>query len=163
MTPEEIARSYEQETGNVIIETFRERKLDLAQIPAVLVHSHSPFAWGTDPFNAVHSAVVLEEYAFMDFHAMQLAPGLGAIQQEFLDKHYLRKHAPGPTTAGADGGVRPENRPFAGNFEGDRRMRHGVSLRGILHSKCQTDGAGACASAPSKNWGIPGFRISGGR
>ena len=49
MTPEEIAGSYELETGNVIIETFRERKIDPAQVPAVLVHSHGPFAWGTDP------------------------------------------------------------------------------------------------------------------
>lgn len=73
----------------------RERKLDPAQVPAVLVHSHGPFAWGTDPFNAVHNAVVLEECAFMDFHAMQLTPGLGAMQQELLDKHYLRKHGPG--------------------------------------------------------------------
>ena len=95
MTPGEIAGSYELETGNVIIETFRERKIDPAQVPAVLVHSHGPFAWGTDPFNAVHNAVVLEECAFMDFHAMQLTPGLGAMQQELLDKHYLRKHGPG--------------------------------------------------------------------
>ena len=28
-------------------------------------------------------------------HAMQLTPGLGAMQQELLDKHYLRKHGPG--------------------------------------------------------------------
>ena len=95
MTPEEIAGNYELETGNVIIETFREKRLDPARIPAALVHSHGPFAWGTDPFNAVHNAVVLEECAFMDFHAMALTPGLGAMQQELLDKHYLRKHGPG--------------------------------------------------------------------
>lgn len=95
MTPDEIAGEYELETGNVIIETFRQRGIDPAQIPAVLVNSHGPFAWGTDPHNAVHNAVVLEEVAFMDFHAMALTPGLGAMQQELLDKHYLRKHGPG--------------------------------------------------------------------
>lgn len=92
MTPEEIGGSYELETGTVIVETFRERGIDPAQVPAVLVHSHGPFAWGTDPLNAVHNAVVLEEVAFMDFHAMMLAPELGAMQRELLDKHYLRKH-----------------------------------------------------------------------
>ena len=51
MTPEEIAGKYELETGNVIIETFQSRKIDPAQVPAVLVHSHGPFAWGTDPHN----------------------------------------------------------------------------------------------------------------
>ena len=95
MTSQEIETRYELETGNVIIETFRERGIDPAQVPAVLVHSHGPFAWGTDPMDAVHNAVVLEEVAFMDFHAMMLAPGLPAMQQELLDKHYFRKHGPG--------------------------------------------------------------------
>lgn len=95
MTPAEISGSYELETGNVIIETFRDRNIDPAQVSAVLVRSHGPFAWGTDPFDAVHNAVVLEEAAFMNFHAMLLAPGLSAMQQELLDKHYFRKHGPG--------------------------------------------------------------------
>ena len=92
MTPEEIAGDYEWETGNVIIETFKARNIDPAQIPAVLVHSHGPFAWGNDAYNAVHNAVVLEEVSFMAFHAMALTPGLPPMQQELLDKHYLRKH-----------------------------------------------------------------------
>lgn len=95
MTPEEIAGSYELETGNVIIETFTSRGIDPAQVPAVLVNSHGPFTWGTDAHNAVHNAVVLEEVAFMAFHAMALSPGLPSMQQELLDKHYLRKHGPG--------------------------------------------------------------------
>ncbi|OUN21048.1 L-ribulose-5-phosphate 4-epimerase [Pseudoflavonifractor sp. An85] len=95
MTPEEIGGSYELETGNVIIETFRQRGIDPAQVPAALVYSHGPFAWGTDPMNAVHNAVVLEEVSFMAFHAMALTPGLAPMQQELLDKHYLRKHGPG--------------------------------------------------------------------
>ena len=95
MTPEEIAGSYELETGNVIVETFRTRKIDPAQVPAVLVHSHGPFTWGTDPNNAVHNAVVLEECAFMAFQSLMLTSGLQPMQQELLDKHYLRKHGPG--------------------------------------------------------------------
>ena len=76
MTPAEIGGEYELETGNVIIETFQKGKIDPEQVPAALVHSHGPFTWGTDPFNAVHNAVVLEEVAFMAFHAMALTPGL---------------------------------------------------------------------------------------
>ena len=92
MTPAEIGGAYELETGHVIIETFQSRGIDPAQVPAVLVCSHGPFAWGTDALNAVHNAVVLEEVAFMAFHAMALTPGLPPMQQELLDKHYLRKH-----------------------------------------------------------------------
>ena len=94
MTPEEIHGEYELETGNVIIETYKERGINPDYVPACLVHSHGPFAWGTDPMNAVHNSVVLEEVAFMAFHAMALTPGLPPMQQELLDKHYLRKHGP---------------------------------------------------------------------
>jgi L-ribulose-5-phosphate 4-epimerase len=90
MTPEEIAGEYEKETGLVITETFRGR--DAMEVPAVLVHSHGPFTWGKDPAEAVHNAIVLEEVAFMAWHAMQLNPQAGRMQQELLDKHYLRKH-----------------------------------------------------------------------
>ena len=95
MTPEEIGGRYELETGNVIVETFRTRRIDPDQVPAALVCSHGPFAWGTDPLNAVHNAVVLEEVAFMAFHAMALNPDLPPMQRELLDKHYMRKHGPG--------------------------------------------------------------------
>ena len=90
MTEEEIRGEYEKETGKVIIETFA--KLDPAAVPGVLVNSHGPFAWGTDPMNAVHNAVVMEEIAFMDWHAMVLDPSRGPMQQALLDRHYLRKH-----------------------------------------------------------------------
>lgn len=81
---------YELETGNVIIETFSDKSPD--DIPAILVRSHGPFAWGTSPENAVHNAVVLEELAFMAWHARMLNPGIETMQKELLDKHYLRKH-----------------------------------------------------------------------
>ncbi len=92
MTPAEIAGEYELETGNVIIESFKVRSIDPDQVPAVLVNSHGPFAWGTDPHNAVHNAVVLEELAFIAFHTEAMNPGISPMQQELLDKHYLRKH-----------------------------------------------------------------------
>ena len=93
LTDGEIAGEYEAGTGNVIIETFRGR--DPMGVPAALVHSHGPFAWGKDPLEAVHNAVVLEEVAFMAWHTLALAPDKGEMQPSLLDKHYLRKHGPG--------------------------------------------------------------------
>lgn len=92
MSDSEIADRYEWQTGEVIIETFTERGLSPNEIPAVLVHSHGPFAWGIDAENALHNAVVLEEIAYMGIFSRQLSPELGNMQQTLLDKHYLRKH-----------------------------------------------------------------------
>lgn len=92
MTADEINGEYEYQTGQVIIETFEQRELEPSQIPAVLVHSHGPFAWGKDAADAVHNAVVLEECAYMGLFSQQLTPQLPAMQPYLLDKHYLRKH-----------------------------------------------------------------------
>lgn len=90
MTLREIGGEYEKETGSVIIETLKDKSAD--DIPAVLVHSHGPFVWGTDTNNAVHNAVVLEELAFMAYQTEILNPNVKMMQQELLDKHYMRKH-----------------------------------------------------------------------
>lgn len=91
MYPEEIANEYEKETGTVIIETFKQSDPDY--IPAVLVHSHGPFTWGIDAHDAVHNAVVLEEIAMMAWHNLSMTSNtIEPMQQELLDKHYLRKH-----------------------------------------------------------------------
>lgn len=90
MTPDEINGEYEKETGTVIIEAFK--GIDPMTIPAVLVKNHGPFTWGANAADAVHNAVVLEEAAFMNYHALQINPEAGRMQQALLDKHYFRKH-----------------------------------------------------------------------
>ncbi|WP_305853371.1 L-ribulose-5-phosphate 4-epimerase [Amphibacillus sp. MSJ-3] len=90
MTVAEINGDYELETGNVIVDTFKD--IDPHAIPSVLVHSHAPFNWGKDPEEAVHNAVVLEEVAKMALNTYQINPNVQTMQQTLLDKHYLRKH-----------------------------------------------------------------------
>ena len=92
ISQEELDEDYERNTGITIVETFRERGIDPKAVPAVLCYSHGPFTWGKDAHEAVHNAVVLEEVAFMNFHSLQLNPNQTRMQQELLDKHYLRKH-----------------------------------------------------------------------
>ncbi len=84
MTAAEIAGEYEHNTGKLIVETCPAA----GEIPAVLVASHGPFAWGKNAREAVHNAVVLEEVACMAWHCAG-APPVGA---PLLDKHFLRKH-----------------------------------------------------------------------
>lgn len=93
MTPEEIDVAYEKETGTVIIECFEKAGIEPDDVPGVVVYSHGPFTWGTDAHNAVHNAVVMEEVAFMAWHNLALSGStIPSMQQELLDKHYLRKH-----------------------------------------------------------------------
>jgi L-ribulose-5-phosphate 4-epimerase len=95
MTVQEIQHNYELETGNVIVETFEKLDLDPNQIPSVLVHKHAPFNWGKSPAEAVHNAVVLEEVARLAHLSYQLDHQVDDMDQELLDKHYLRKHGAG--------------------------------------------------------------------
>jgi len=89
MTPGEIAGAYERETGRVIVEAFRDSyPMD---VPGALVHSHGPFTWGKDAAEAVYHSVVLEEVAAMALDTHLLGND-SPLQQELLDKHFLRKH-----------------------------------------------------------------------
>ncbi len=90
LTDQEIQGAYERNTGLVIIDTFKD--MDPDAVPGVLVRNHGPFAWGTDAANAVHNAVVMEETAFMNYHAITLNPQAPCVSQGLLDKHYYRKH-----------------------------------------------------------------------
>lgn len=66
----EIVSDYEINTAKVIIGTFH--SIDPVAVPSVLVHSHGPFCWGTDPETAVYNAVALEEIAKMAFNTFLL-------------------------------------------------------------------------------------------
>ncbi|WP_154124237.1 L-ribulose-5-phosphate 4-epimerase [Grimontia hollisae] len=90
LTKQEIESNYELNTGKVIVETIGDA--DPMAIPGILVREHAPFTWGTDPHNAVHNAVVVEEVAKMALHTISINPSTLPIPQTLLDKHYLRKH-----------------------------------------------------------------------
>ncbi|TWT94831.1 L-ribulose-5-phosphate 4-epimerase [Botrimarina colliarenosi] len=93
LTQEEIDSAYEANTGHVIIERFAD--LDPIAIPAVLVASHAPFAWGKNAAESVKNAIALEACAAMAIDSLALNPALGPVEAYLLDKHYQRKHGPG--------------------------------------------------------------------
>ena len=94
MTKEEIEGEYEKNTGGVIVETFSD--IDPLKIPAVVVHSHGPFVWGTGAHDAVTHAVILENIAMMAWMNTVMAGGdPGLIDKALMDKHYNRKFGAG--------------------------------------------------------------------
>jgi len=90
MNAAEIENNYEEETGNVIIETFK--GIEPMNIPAVLVKNHGPFTWGESPKKAVENAVVLEEVAKMAYFTQQAQAEAAVMPKELINKHFYRKH-----------------------------------------------------------------------
>ena len=94
LTQEELDAGYELNTGNTIVECFRERSIDPVAVPGVICFSHGPFTWGRDAADAVYHAVVLEEVARMALLTRQVRADAAPAPQRYQDKHYLRKHGP---------------------------------------------------------------------
>ena len=96
LTKEEVETAYELETGRVIAAHFEQNGLNPVYVPCCLARHHGPFAWGKDPVEAVHNAVVLEEVAMMAWHTEAL-PKVQAAENmpDYLrQKHFMRKHGP---------------------------------------------------------------------
>lgn len=94
LTAQEVDEDYELNTGKVIAETFRERKLDPVAVPCVICRNHGPFTWGKNAAKAVYHAVVLEEVAKMAMYTVTIDAHAPEAPQYVKDKHYLRKHGP---------------------------------------------------------------------
>lgn len=92
LTKEEIETAYELETGNVIVETFKERDIDPLACPAVIVYGHGPFTWGETTEKAVLNSIALDEVAEMALGTEILNAKIDPIDSYLLDKHYYRKH-----------------------------------------------------------------------
>ena len=97
LTRKEVASDYERNTGLVIVETFRKKRLSPEEVAAVLVLNHGPFAWGKDAADAVENARVLEYVARMEILVARdrARPASSARPAFLVDKHYLRKHGKG--------------------------------------------------------------------
>ncbi|HVY29558.1 MAG TPA: L-ribulose-5-phosphate 4-epimerase AraD [Polyangiaceae bacterium] len=90
MTADAVERDYEAETGQQIIDCFRER--DPHKTPMVLVAGHGPFAWGNTAEKAVYHAVVLEELAKIASVTRSLDPTARRLPEYLVRKHFERKH-----------------------------------------------------------------------
>ena len=101
LTDEAIGGRYVHETGRAIVERFAasvgHTAIDPLAVPACLVAGHAPFAWGRDPHDAAHNAVVLEYCAKMAYKTLTLKNDVNVVTQALLDRHYFRKHGPKAT------------------------------------------------------------------
>jgi L-ribulose-5-phosphate 4-epimerase len=95
LTAREVAGDYERNTGRVIVELFRKSRLSPADVPAVLVRQHGPFAWGKDALAAVENARALELVARLEILVRATGARVKSPARFLVDKHFLRKHGKG--------------------------------------------------------------------
>ncbi len=88
----EIESAYEENTGHLIVDYFKNSGRDVTAVPAALCKNHGVFTWGKDANEAVHNAVVVEEVAKMALRTESINPKVQPAPQELQDKHYYRKH-----------------------------------------------------------------------
>lgn len=92
LSQKEVESAYEENTGRVILERFK--NLDWLAIPGTLCENHGVFSWGKNPNEALYHAKVIEEVAHMATISEFLNPNIKEVPQFLLDKHYSRKHGP---------------------------------------------------------------------
>jgi len=92
MSEEQVVGNYELETGNLIVDTFKD--IPYQDQPMVLVAGHGPFAWGKNATTSVYNAVVLEEVARMACLTLSINPQAQELPAYIIQKHYQRKHGP---------------------------------------------------------------------
>ncbi len=90
MSDEMIRGNYEEQTGNQILDTFKEKSYE--EIEMVLVACHGPFTWSATPEKAVYNAVILEELAKIAALTLQINPEVPPLKQSLINKHFQRKH-----------------------------------------------------------------------
>jgi L-ribulose-5-phosphate 4-epimerase len=90
MTEEEVKTAYEENTGKVIVERFRD--VDPISMPGILVAGHGPFCWGKDPEDSVKNSLMLERIAEIALKTFQINPNSAGLPDYILNKHHERKH-----------------------------------------------------------------------
>jgi L-ribulose-5-phosphate 4-epimerase len=90
LTPSEIKKDYELNTGLAIVRCIGKR--NPLHTPGVLVAGHAPFCWGKTAADAAHNVVLIEEIATMALQTITANPKARAIPKVLHEKHFFRKH-----------------------------------------------------------------------
>jgi L-ribulose-5-phosphate 4-epimerase len=94
MNPQDVKNNYELETGNLIVNTFKNGNLDCSQITMALVAGHGPFTWGNSASQSVYHSVILEEICKMALFTLTIDSNARPLPDHIIKKHWERKHGP---------------------------------------------------------------------
>jgi len=92
MNPQDVKNNYELETGNLIVNTFKNGNLDCSQITMILVAGHGPFTWGANAAQSVYHSAILEEICKMALFTIMIDSNVKPLPEHIIRKHWERKH-----------------------------------------------------------------------
>jgi L-ribulose-5-phosphate 4-epimerase len=90
MSDKMIKGDYEEQTGQQILNAFKNRSYK--EVEMVLVACHGPFSWSSTPEKAVYNSAVLEELAKMAYLSISINSKVPQLKKALIEKHYQRKH-----------------------------------------------------------------------
>jgi L-ribulose-5-phosphate 4-epimerase len=92
MSAEAVSNDYEFETGKLIVEMFKSKKLNPLHLTMALIAGHGPFTWGVSAAQSVYHSAVLEEICKMALLTLTLDPLAQTLPEHIVKKHWERKH-----------------------------------------------------------------------
>ena len=87
----QIKNNYEKNTGKLILETLKAKKLTPYDCPGVIVSGHGPFTWGKNFNSSVNFAEIMEFIAKSSFISTSINVK-SKLPKYISKKHYNRKH-----------------------------------------------------------------------
>jgi len=92
ISPEVVKNDYELETGNLIVNTFKNGNLDCSQLSMTLAAGHGPFTWDASAAQSVYHSVILEEICKMALFTIEIDSNAKPLPEHIIKKHWERKH-----------------------------------------------------------------------
>ena len=90
LTPKQIKKNYEKNTGIEIIKTLKKKNNLNANM--ILSKHHGPFAFGKDSYDAVSNIIILEAIAQIAYLTVNINLHVKNISKTLSNKHYNRKN-----------------------------------------------------------------------
>lgn len=90
ITKKNLNKNYEANTGNLIIETLRKKKLNPFNCPGVIISGHGAFAWGKNNNDAVKMSELMEFIAELAYFTKKIKVKR-KIPKYICKKHFERK------------------------------------------------------------------------
>ena len=87
-----IKKDYEKEIGKSIISKLKKLRLNVNQIPGMLIANHGVVSWASSPKLAMENAIAIEFIAKLAFNSEIINKSAKKLPTDLHKKHFNRKH-----------------------------------------------------------------------